>query len=330
MLETLAPTVASGRVRQVWFAPLGMVLQLETDSPAILHAAEASFGRFAPLRTEPPAGRADFRLRLFAHGSGATRPAPAPPTLRIRGAIAVQEIGTSARLVVDRAAGLGFGSFATAVISQEAFFRWHFLEFALFWLLEGRGFLGVHGAAVARGGEALLLRAASGQGKTTLAFAAARRGFQALAEDVVWLDTARGLCWGMPWTFHLLPDAPALFPELAGLAPHLEINGEHKLRVDLEALRPGSTAPSARPAGLIFLDRRSAGPSRLVPLDPAACRDEIRDAWQRGAASREDEAPGYEAAAAALLQLPLYRLEVAPDLDSALDLLDPLLPPGAS
>src|SRR4029079_19031874 len=91
--------------------------------------------------------------------------------------------------------------------------------------------------------------------------AAARRGFQALAEDVVWIDTVHGRWWGAPWTFHLLPDAPALFPELAGIEPRLEINGELKLPVELESVRPGSTVASAGPAGVVFLDRRDAPPS---------------------------------------------------------------------
>ena len=107
--------------------------------------------------------------------------------------------------------------------------------------------MGVHGAALAKNGRALLLRAQSGGGKTTLAYAGARRHYQALAEDVVWLDREQGRWWGMPWSFHLLPDAKTLFPELTPFEPILQTNDELKLEVNLEHVRPGSTTVSAKP-----------------------------------------------------------------------------------
>jgi hypothetical protein len=245
-----------------------------------------------------------------------------PPLLRVDGSLVYQTAGRGATLVIDRAAGAAFGYFSPAALADPSFFRWHFLDLALFFFLEERGFLGLHGAALARDGRGLLLRAPSGQGKSTLTYAAARRRFQAVAEDIVWIAPDTGALWGMPWAFHLLPDAVHLFPELDGRAPIRQLNGEEKIAVDLESLRPGSTAPSAEPAGVILLRRRPGGRSRLEDVSPESAWEE----WLAGGASRESEVPGYEEKARALLAgRPVYRLELGDDLEEALDLLEGLL-----
>lgn len=310
-----APT---GTPHEVWFRPMGLALRLVTDSPAVLAAAHEAFGGFgAGEPQEPP----DLTLRLFAHD--VENDAPVPPLLRVDGPLVYQTMGRGATLVIDRAHGTAFGYFAPAALADRAAFRWHFLDLALFFFLEERGFLGVHGAALARNGRGLVLRAPSGQGKSTLTYAAARRRFQAVAEDIVWVAPGAAALWGMPWTFHLLPDATHLFPELNGRAPGRQLNGEDKIVIDLESLRPGSTAPRAEPAGILLLHRCPGRPSALVPLDPPQAWTE----WLAGGASRERDIPGYDARAQALLTgRPAYRLDLGDDLEAALDLLEPLLP----
>jgi hypothetical protein len=333
------------------FLPMGRRLEVVTNSPRILAAAERSFGGYG--RPEP-ASAAELSLRLYEHpragaaGAGALdldggRAArgggrsdghgdggeahggggPAPvPVLRCEGPYLYQASGPGSVLVVDRALGLAFGYVSPATAADAELLRAHYLEAALFYLLECRGFLGVHAAAVARGGRGLLLRAPSGQGKTTLAYAAARRGFQAVSEDVVWIEVARATWWGAPWTFHLLPDARRLFPELAGLPLERQPNGEAKLAVELESVRAGSTAPSAQAGAVVMLSRQHGSPSRLERLDPATARGD----WLAGCAAREREVPGYDAAVAALLRGGSFRLRLGDDLEAALDLLEPLLP----
>jgi hypothetical protein len=311
-----APT---GTPHEVWFRPMGLAVRLITDSPEILDAAVAAFGGYG---REAEKETADATLRLFAHTVDDDAP-PRPPLLRVDGPRIYQTTGRGATLVIDRAAGVAFGYFSPATLADPAFFRWHFLDLALFFFLEEHGHLGLHGAALARAGRGLLLRAPSGQGKSTLTYAAARRRFQAVAEDIVWIAPDAARLWGMPWAFHLLPDAAQLFPELAGRAPARQLNGEEKIAVDLEALRPGSTAPSAEPAGVILLHRRPGGHSRLAPVDPAAAWED----WLAGGASRESDVPGYEPRARAFLAgRPIHRLEMGDDLEAALDLLESLLP----
>jgi hypothetical protein len=316
----------AGTQQEEWFRPMGLNLRLVTDSPEILAAAEEAFGRFGRCEPnssdkspEPP----DATYRLFAHDVDDPPDFLLRPLLRCDGHLVYQTAGRGATLVFDRSTGTAFGYFSPAALADRAVFRWHFLDLAFFFVLEEHGFLGVHGAALARGGRGLLLRAPSGQGKSTLTYAAARRRFQAVAEDIVWIAPGTSTLWGMPWSFHLLPDAARLFPELDGLAPSRQLNGEEKVAVDLERLRPGSTAASAEPAGVVLLHRRPGSRSRLKALSPSEAWDE----WLAGGASREREIPGYDRRATALLRdRPIHRLELGDDLEAALDLLELLLP----
>lgn len=300
---------------ETFFQPMGFSLHLLTNSPAIVSAAEASFGRFGPAA---PMSSPDLTFRLFAHGL--EEPPPGSPTYRADGDLIYQTTGVST-LLADRAQGLAYGYFSSQVLANPAYFRWHFLELAFFVMLARRGLMGVHGAAIAKNGRAILLRAPSGGGKTTLAYAAARQRFQALAEDVVWIDLKQERWWGTPWHFHLLPDAKKLFPELAGHEPVLQINWEHKLEVDLEQLRNGSTIVSARPGPVVLVQRAPGRPSRLEPLPlPAA-----HSLWLAGQTGAELTFPDYQCHIDSLLKDNAYTLASGDDLESSLRLLEELI-----
>lgn len=295
---------------------MGFTLQVTSNSPAILEAAQTSFGRFGPASPESPP---DFSLRLFEHDLDAEP--PGPPVFRMDGHLLYQTTGRGSTLVVDVATGLAFGNFSAATLANPAYFRWHFLELAFFVMLEARGWMGVHAAALAHNGKAILLRAQSGGGKTTLAYAGARRRFQALAEDVVWLDTAQDLWWGMPWSFHLLPDAKQLFPELTPYPPILQTNAELKLEVNLETVRPHSTTISAQPGPILFVERHPGGHSGLEPIDAA----QARALWPAGQTGWEMQLPHHPAHLDRLLSKNrCYRFYFGDDLDRAVDLLEPL------
>ncbi len=303
---------------------MGLSLRLSTDHPAVVAAAESAFRLFGPPAPRPAP---DLTFRFLAANRPASAPAaPAEPVYAEAGARVTQRAGSAARLVADRAAGLAWGRFAPQVLAAPAYFRIHFLELALFVMLAPRGLMGVHAAACARGGRAVLLRAPGRGGKTTLAYAAARNRFQALSEDVVWIDAARGCWWGMPGWFHLRPDARDLFPELAGSAPEVTLRGEAKLAVEMEGLRPGSTVTSARPGPVVLLGRRK-GPTHFAPLPlPAAL-----DRWAAGRAGTEEGFPGYGERVRALLAGNAWALDVGDgpaEIERAVDLLEGLLDSG--
>ncbi len=257
----------------------------------------------------------------FFDGGAAGAPLSAP-ILRCEGPYLYQASGSDTVMVADRGAGVTFGYLAAATVADAAHLTWHYLWPAVSYHLECRGFAGVHAAAIARRGRGLLLRGRSGQGKTTLTYAATRRGWQAVSEDIVWVDARGATWWGSPWTFHLLPDARQLFSELSGRGVALQPNGEVKVVVDMESLWPGSTLPKAAAGPVVILERRHGGTSSLVTLDPATAHHE----WLDGCARHERQAPGYDQTVADLLSRGCHRLHLGDDLDGALDLLEPLLP----
>lgn len=303
--------------REAWFRPMGFILRLRSNSPAIIAAAETSFGRFGLAQpTESP----DFRFRLLAHDQDDGQ--PGQPAFRLNGSLLYQTTGRDSALVANLAGGSACGYFSAPILANPAFFRWHFLELAFFMMLERRGWMGVHAAALVKNGLAVLLRAQSGGGKTTLAYAAASRGnFQALAEDVVWLDGEHRRWWGMPWSFHLLPDAQKLFPELAAYEPVLQTNGEMKLEVNLEHLRAGSTTVSARPKAIVLVERQAGGKSRLEPLPTAAAKQ----LWSLGATGLEMKLPHHSRHLESLFQHKTYRLYFGDDIQAGVELLETVL-----
>lgn len=314
LLPTKLPRPASRLER--WFRPMGLTLQLSTNSPAIVEAAESSFSGFGPAQAK---GTPDLTFRLFEQELDSQE--QAEPVFRMEDSLLYQTTGPASTLVADLAQGLAYGYFSPTTVNRQAFFRWHFLEFAFFLMLESRGFMGVHGAALANNGQAILLRAASGGGKTTLAYAGARGNYQALAEDVVWLDGRRKRWWGLPWSFHLLPDARYLFSELASFDPVLQINGEIKLEVNLETVRTGSTTVSARPGPVVFVERLVGQTSRLVPISPT----EARQAWPAAQTGLEMKWPHHQTHVETLLsENQSYRLYFGDDIEAAVELLKPL------
>jgi hypothetical protein len=301
---------------EAWFQPMGFNLHIISNSPAVIEAAQMSFGGFGPAK---PGHTPDFTFRLFEHDVDDGQ--PGEPVFRLEGDLLYQTTGRASTLVADLARGVAFGYFSVATLAKPAFFRWHFLDLALFMMLEARGLMGVHGAALVKNGQGIILRAPSGGGKTTLAYAGARSRYQALAEDVVWLDRTLDLWWGMPWSFHLLPNAKSLFPELDAHEPVLQTSGEMKLEVNLNTIRSGSTTISARPGAVMFIERVAGGKSRLEPLSPA----EARIAWPAGSTGLEMQLPHHQAYVEDLLaKSDLYRLYFGDDVEASLDLLEAL------
>jgi len=287
---------------EAWYRPMGLRLRVESDRPELLALAEETFRGFGPA----PAG-ADPDLAFILESGPAGGVLGEPRFERGR-----QTAGSAAELAVE--GSVARGRFSPAAWQSPAFLRLHFLELALYLLLPGRGFLGVHASACVRHGRAALLRAPGGGGKTTLAYAAARGRFQALAEDVVWIAPDGGVWWGMPWRFRLRPDAARLFPELAGR----RVDGP-KLDVDM-----ANATPSALPGPVVLLRRSPGGPSRLEPIGP----DEALARWEEGRGGNEGETPDYAARVGSLLSEGAYALEVGDGpggLDGALDRLDEAL-----
>ena len=312
-------------------------LRFETNDPALLAAAAASFGRFpVPAETAEP-----LLIRVFSEAEPGV---PLPPTaadaavrplvrpgdpagdhavFRTSGDTLLIAAGEADVATVDvvRGRALGFVSRTTAGSGPRV--RYVFIEaMGLAMLSRARDYLALHAAGVERAGLGLVLQGPAGAGKSTLAIACARRGYSVFAEDVVFTRlTAQGLeAWGMPWIQRLLPDAVELFPELLGHVPRRQSNGEVKIEVDLDSAYPGRASPRAVPSAVVLVERAVDGETLLEAIDrPRPEPLEVHWPWEAGWTE------GHERLADAIDGLPRYRLRMAGTPDEAVDALDRLV-----
>ena len=131
------------------------------------------------------------------------------------------------------------------------------LESAVAHLLESRGFVPLHAAAVAVEGSGLLFLGESGHGKSTLASTLCRNhGAALIADDTAFLDSDGLLQGYLPHVALYAPDAPDAFTYTSGVRRRL---------VHPEELGPVAGEPVA--PGAVFLIRRvRAGRSQLHPI----------------------------------------------------------------
>lgn len=321
MLEQTEPTL------QRLYGLMGEALLFQTNDPVLLEAAERSFGRFPPAAVGPDSS--PLVLRLYLHNGGlASGALPADghsrPIYRTQGHLLYITHGAENTAVADLLQGYAFGFVTAPVASDQSLVRYVFLEgLALAMLGPARQFIPLHAGCVVRDGTSLILSGESGRGKSTLAFACVRRGYQILSEDGLFLrcraDGAE--LWGMPWRLHLLPDVKRFFPELAAEQPRLQINGEWKLEVDVETFYPRSAAASAAPGPVVFLEpEMGSGPARIELISPEETADRLEVVWPWWVGWTDE----MERQLARLVEPGAYRLRTSASPEDAVDALDSL------
>ncbi len=306
-----------------WYTLMGEALLFQTNHPLLLESANESFGRFPAC---PPDTPRPLIARLFvsephAPETEGTHPLPVYHTQEHLFHI---QVGENNFAVVDMPKGFAFGLVTPGMAHDRAFVRVTFIEaMCLSMLGLARSFSNLHAACVVKNGTSIILQGRNNTGKSTLAYACARRGYQVLAEDVVHVKVRpeEVTLWGSPWKLHLLTDAPRFFPELSPLTPALQINGEWKLEVDLENRFPGSTTVQAKPGLIMMAVRGTSGPTRVEPVSRSEAMDhsEIVWPWQNGWTD------DLELGTQSLLDRGVYRLHINGSPDEAVDALDELL-----
>jgi hypothetical protein len=326
------------------FPVLGKPLEVRSNSPAVVAAAERAFGRWRDLDArliEPakpcvvdvvvhPSPLSVVSSQLL-HGTNDVDPPTdhgprttdhglqtrsTPFTVRVHGGCLLA--GDGANLMTAQLdAGRALAFVTPELAAREPWLRYHVLELLGLAMVAWHDRTPLHAGAVVCGGRAVLLTGRSMAGKSTLCYACLRDGFQLLAEDVVYISRRRGLrLWGIPWRIHLLPDTARLFSELADVAAVPQPNGKVKLAVETSAFGADRARCHAERAVVCVVERREGAASALEPIDPRAAV----------AALSYDRESGFDlysdtrAAAEALVAGGAYRLTVGGDLASAVAL----------
>ncbi len=302
------------------YAPLGAMLRFETNSPLLLEASRTAFGCYGLAGGPPPSV-----IRLLVDPAF-TEAAPWPdPVFRGQGPLFYISVGRQNIAVADLDRRHAFGFVSPAMARDEDFLRRTFLECLAFTLAThgaGATHTYVHASAVAKGEKGLLFSGPSESGKSTLAYACARRGFKVVTDDVVYLNAAGSslTAWGRPWRLRFMSDCVKLFPELRAKAGRGE-GSRDTLEIELDEFIPHRTQMRCEPAGLFFLERSTDPPvCNAVEAETAAnllARDLIHDAPQVMQRHRR--------AWLQLAQRGAYRLRYGENLDSVIDLLQRFL-----
>jgi hypothetical protein len=235
------------------FYPIGQPLLIETNCKEVLATANRLWSGW-PKRNEdaPP-----VRFRISVSDSDSSTPLkPAMPSGQGHLLSVVHSAENFA--IADVAHSFAFARLTRDVARDAAYFRYHFLDLIVWHLVDASHSTLLHASCVAIHGRAVVLCGDSGAGKTSLAYACARRGWSYLSDDVTHVLRAREplTVAGRPFFIRFREAARQIFPELEAFTPERRLNGKLDIEVPTGKINIPIALESAA-SHVVFLDRRT-------------------------------------------------------------------------
>jgi hypothetical protein len=249
---------------------LGIVTRFATNSRNVRYVVEEAFGGWRGLEgvegVDEDRSSPTLRVRVVVH-DGVEDGSDHPPVRHLcpdATRVIVHSPGSVGISDPDRRESVAFVT--TALVACREQFRSAVLEAITLALVSHFDRHPIHASAIAANGRTVLFAGTSGSGKSTLAYLAHSEGIDVLSDDRVWVQlTPRFRIWGWPWSMHLLPEASAIFPEIAQVGAPSAANGRSKVAIDLGggASRPRSSC--GQPVVCILARGERPGLQRLSP-----------------------------------------------------------------
>ncbi len=304
------------------YFPLGFPLEVSSNSPAVLAAAEESWKHFDQKFNDAP-----LQLRMAVQENGdKISTLPAAPVCRLQWNLLLHLADAHNFVISDLENGRSFGSITQSTAESPVYFRYHFLEAAALSMVTALRAAPVHAACVSPFGSGMLLCGYSGAGKSSLAYAGAKAGWTFVSDDASYLPLNRRdrLAIGNCHQIRFRSRGVELFPELEGRPITPRAAGKPSIEVPTSELSGLITADSVIVEYIIFLNRQDPGAEALLPLTKSSALPWFRQ-WCSTASgrSRGDQ----EAALERLLSAPIYELRYR-DLDWAVARLEQLAVTG--
>jgi hypothetical protein len=254
------------------FYPLGFAVEIVTNHPDVLEAANDSFGH-RRLRH----GGATLEVRIGI-SEGGDPECPPEPTRREYNHLYSLVADTDNQALLDLKTHTSFVWLNTSALRNRLYFRYNFLEKVVYLLLGSSVVTDIHGACVSKNGKGILLCGDSGAGKSTLAYACARAGWTYISDDTSYLinDSDIPRVIGHSHRMRFRPTAKPLFPELADhkLTPRME--GKASIEVPVSEFPQIVTAIEASVHAVVYLNRHPSASGRLVRLPEGTATERTR------------------------------------------------------
>jgi hypothetical protein len=243
------------------FHPMGLSVNISTNSPAVLDAARDSWGALKPMFAYPPVR---VRIGVVPGGSAETLPAPVYRSQQHLMSI-IADVENF--MVCDMRRGFAYGWVTQSVVENNTYIRGHIIEPSSNLLLVASFLTPVHAACLNRHGRGELLCGDSTAGKSTLAYACARAGWKFLSDDFSCLIRGRNgrVVIGNPARMRFRAPTLDLFPELKMQRLIPRLNGGPAVEVDTVCMPGIETMSHCSIDHIIFLNRSNSHPPTFVP-----------------------------------------------------------------
>lgn len=254
--------------------PQGFPLLVKSNDPGVIRAAELSWAGCSQRFRETP-----IELRFLVSDSP-TRRKPPNPLFRAQSNLLTIVADAHNFASCDLVDGFGFACLTKAAVLNRDYLRQQFLEAMAYILLDTSHVVALHAACVRKDGHGVLLAGDSGAGKSSLAYACARRGWTYVSDDgslLVLRKPGRTII-GNPQAFRFRPSVTHLFPEIH--ATTKSRNGKPTMEIRTEHLANVVTADESDIDHIIFLRRAEVDGAHLAPVSREdALRRLIQNPW---------------------------------------------------
>lgn len=254
------------------FYPLGYAVEIITNEPAVLEAANESFGHARLSRTS-----AALQVCIGVSDGGDSE-CPPEPTRRQYNHLYSMMADADNQALLDLKTCISFVWVKKSTVDNRLYFRYNFLEKTVYLLLGSSVVTDLHAACVSKNGKGILLCGDSGAGKSTLSYACARAGWTYTSDDTSYLINNSEVphVIGHSHRVRFRPTAKTLFQELEGreLTPRLE--GKPSIEIPISEFPGLITASEARVHSIVYLNRSPSGTGRLVSLPEGTATQRTR------------------------------------------------------